>query len=136
MASDDQFWRLELDKIVQRIRQDFEAFYGEIYKQMTVYYQMKREEAEVNVQKAISYQQVELEKFTMVQQKWHVEYEKTQTILTYEKEISLKLEHTYSNRIVLRGFFFVWFTDCHFDCLKINWKRNINRLEANMKIAR
>jgi hypothetical protein len=90
-----QFWTLELDKIVQRIRHDFEAFYASIYQQMVGYYQTKTEELEITIQQAPNYQQIEIEKFTMIQEKLHVEYEKIQTSLTYEKEIFIKLENTY-----------------------------------------
>ena len=95
-ASDDsqQFWTLELNKIVQRIRHDFEAFYGSMYQQMVTYYETKAVELETNVQKSVQYQQVDMEKFTVVQQKLHVEYEKIQATLTYEREVYAKLENT------------------------------------------
>lgn len=96
MATDDQFWRSELDRIIKRIRQDFEAFYGEVYQQWVLYFQIKNEEAEVNLKQAWDYHQVEMEKFTVVTQQLHVEYEKVQTTLIYEREVYAKLEHTIS----------------------------------------
>jgi hypothetical protein len=78
---------------VQRIRHDFEAFYGSIYQQMLIYYETKGEELETNVQQAVHYQQIEMEKVTVVQQKLHLEYEKVQTSLTYEREVYAKLEN-------------------------------------------
>ncbi len=97
MSTDEakQFWTLELDKVVKRIRYDFEAFYAAIYQQMTVYYQTQTESLETNVQQALHYQQIETEKFTMVQEKLQIEYEKTQTSLTYERDVFIKLESTY-----------------------------------------
>lgn len=96
LATDDQFWRSELERIIKRIRQDFEAFYAEIYQQWILYFQIKSEEAELNVRKAVDYQQVEVEKYTMVTQQLHVEYEKIQTTLSYEREVYSKLDHTMS----------------------------------------
>ena len=96
MATDDQFWRLELDRIIKRIRHDFETFYAEVYQQWGGYFQAKIEEAEVNLKQAWDYDRVEIEKFTVVTQQLHVEYEKVQTTLTYEREVYGKLEHTFS----------------------------------------
>ncbi len=97
IQSDDtaQFWTLELDKVVKRIRHDFEVFYETTHQEMIAYYEVKTEELETNIKQALHYQQIEIEQFTMVQQQLQIEYEKIETSFSYEKEMSFKLETTY-----------------------------------------
>lgn len=87
-----QFWSLELDKCVVRIRHDFELLYTAIYRQMTTHYQVKIEEMETNVKQAVHYQKEMTGKITVSQQKLRVEYEEVQKILFYEKQTQTELE--------------------------------------------
>jgi hypothetical protein len=91
----EQYWTLELDKSIKRIRHDFEVFYATIYRQLNAYYESKTEEVTREVEQTSHYQRLELEEFVMTQQTLQVEYEKVQHTLTYEREIQTKLESTY-----------------------------------------
>jgi hypothetical protein len=90
-----QFWTLELDRVVKRIRRDFETFYTRIHQRMVAYYQTKTEELETYVKQDLQTEQIDIEQFTVTQQKLTIEYEQVQQTLSYEKEIFFKLDSTY-----------------------------------------
>ena len=91
-----QFWTLELDKSVKKIRHDFELLYATIYREMTMYYEIKMEEVTKDVEHALSYQKIEIEEWSTVrQQKLQAEYEEVQNSYSHEKEILIKFEGMY-----------------------------------------
>jgi hypothetical protein len=90
-----QFWTVELERIVKRMRHDFGVFYAAINREMTAYYNTKLEEVQTDVQPTSHHQETEIEEFTMRQQKRQMEYEEVQKSLSYEQQILHKLEHTY-----------------------------------------
>ena len=90
-----QFWKLELDKSVKKIRRDFELLYGTINREMTAYYNIKTEEMRTDAEQALRYQQIEIEEIAMSQQTLQIEYEKVQKSFSYEKETLMKYEETY-----------------------------------------
>ncbi|CAF1080098.1 unnamed protein product [Adineta steineri] len=93
----EQYWAIELDQTIKKIRHDFEAFYATIFRGLTTYYETKMEEINKEVEQTAHYQRIESEEFVMVQQSLQIEYEKFQSSLTYERESIMKLESTYSN---------------------------------------
>jgi len=86
---------LDLDKIIKKIRYDFEIFYATIYRDITAQYEAKMAEIETDVKEALRYQSNEMEEFAMVLRSLQAEYEKVHMSLSHEKEMVLKLEHTY-----------------------------------------
>lgn len=80
---------------MKKIRQDFEAFYGVLNREMIVEYETKTKELETNIQQSVHYQQTEVEQFVIVQEKLQIEYEEIQKSYSYEKEILTKLESSY-----------------------------------------
>jgi hypothetical protein len=90
-----QFWTLELDRCVKKIRRDFELLYESIYRQMASYYETKMEEAETHVKHAVRHQEIVAEEQAMTRQALQEEYEEVQKSLSYEKELQIKLEATY-----------------------------------------
>ncbi|UJR20187.1 hypothetical protein I4U23_023319 [Adineta vaga] len=91
-----EYWAVELDESMKKIRRDFEMFYSTIYREMTTYYETKKEDLDKEVEQVANQQRVEYEEFIVFQQTLQVEYEKVQYSLTYEKEAYGKLELTYS----------------------------------------
>ena len=91
------FWAVELERSVKKIRRDFEVLYGTIHREMNVYYQKKMEEVQVEIEQSQRYTQVDYHEVTVTQQTLQVEYEKVQVTYSYEKETFVKLEGTYSN---------------------------------------
>jgi uncharacterized alkaline shock family protein YloU len=90
-----EFWTLELEKSIKKIRRDFEQLYSAIDLEMSAHYKAKIEEAQVEIQQGMQYQQAEYEELTVSRQTLQVEYEKVQTSFSYEKGIYVKLEATY-----------------------------------------
>jgi hypothetical protein len=90
-----QFGTLELDKIVKKIRRDFEVYYATIYRDMAALYERKIAEIEPDIKQALHYQQIEMEEFAMILQTQQMEYKEVQKSLSYEKEIHIKIETTY-----------------------------------------
>ncbi|CAF1116324.1 unnamed protein product [Adineta ricciae] len=91
-----EYWAVELDESIKKIRRDFETFYATIYREMTTYYETKMEDLDKEIEQTTRYQRVEYEEFVASQQTLQVEYEKIQYSLTYEREAYSKLELTYS----------------------------------------
>jgi hypothetical protein len=93
-----EYWSIELAKVVKRVRQDFEAFYSTVYREMSSYYESKAVEMEAIVKRESQEQEqyVGIEELSMNYQKLQIEYEKVQKTYTYEHEIFLKLEASYS----------------------------------------
>lgn len=89
------FWAAELDKSIKRIRRDFELLYGTIHREMVSYYDVKMEEVHKEAEQIRQYQTVSYEETTTVQT-LQVEYERYQQTLTYEREMTTKLETMYS----------------------------------------
>jgi len=89
------FWRTELDNIIQRIRRDFEVFYGKIQSEMIAYYEAKTNEIETNIQQAYNYQQTEVHQWSAPEERLTVEYEQIEQSLAYERSILVKLEDSY-----------------------------------------
>jgi hypothetical protein len=90
-----QYWSLELEKCMKKIRLDFELLYAAIYREMTSYYETKMEEIQTEVEQAVHYQQIEIEELAVSIQTLQAEYEEVQKRLSYEQEIQIKLEATY-----------------------------------------
>jgi hypothetical protein len=90
-----EFWTLELEKSIKKIRRDFELLYGSIRKETTMYYEMKKDEILREIEEGRHLNQVEYERFSVSQKTLQVEYEKIQHSFSYEKEMSVKLEATY-----------------------------------------
>jgi hypothetical protein len=86
-----QFWTFEFEKIVEKIRHDFEQFYGIGVREMTEYYKTKMEQIEIEVKKTLDYQQIEI---VSEEQTLQIEYEQVQKSYSYEKELVVKLEAT------------------------------------------
>ena len=86
------FWTQELDKSVKRIHHDFEVFYATIYREMMTYYETKMDEVKKEVEEALHDQQFDDDEFAITQQALHVENEKAQHTLVYEREVAMKLE--------------------------------------------
>ncbi len=101
-----QFWKLAFEDVVKKIRRDFELLYATIYREMTVYYEIRTGELQTNVKQALKYQQIESEQFAMIQQKLQIEYEKVQKSLFYEKDILIKLETTCCKKCLIFILFF------------------------------
>ncbi|CAF0979880.1 unnamed protein product [Rotaria sordida] len=91
-----QFWALELDKVIKKIRRDFEELYSMFYRDMTVFYNTQLEEVNKEVEQALRYQSTEVETFTASQQTLQIEYEKVQKTYSYEREVIMQLEATHS----------------------------------------
>jgi hypothetical protein len=96
IRSDDviQFRTLDLDKIIKKIRYDFEVFYAAVYREMTALYEAKMVDIEADVKQALYYQSLEMEESTRLLRVQQIEYEKVQKSLSYEKEMLSKLEAT------------------------------------------
>jgi hypothetical protein len=93
MRTDDtQYWALELENVVKRIRRDFETFYSTIYKEMVTYYETKTVDMETTVKQELEDQKIEYEQYSVTYSKLQIEYEKIQKSYSYEKEVILKLE--------------------------------------------
>jgi len=86
---------LDLDKIIKKIRYDFEVFYSTVYRDIKASYEAKLVEIEADVKEALRHQSTEMEEFAMVLRSLQAEYEKVHMSLSHEKEMVLKLEHTY-----------------------------------------
>ncbi len=85
---------LDLDKIIKKIRHDFEVFYAKSYRELKGSYEAKMVEIERDVKEAFHYQSIEMEEFAMMLRALQAEYEKVQMSLSHEKETLMKLEHT------------------------------------------
>lgn len=94
-ADSTEFWTLELERVVKKIRQDFHTFYSTLYRDMTTYYETKTEELEINIKESIENQKNEREQFIIIQEKLQIEYEKIQKTYNYEREILTQLESTF-----------------------------------------
>ncbi len=90
-----QFRSLEQDKCLKKIRRDFELLYAAIYREMTTYYEMKMEETQTDVERAVHYQQIVIKELARIQQALQIECEKMQKRFSYEQEIQIKLEAMY-----------------------------------------
>lgn len=91
-----QFWTLELDRSVKKIRHDFKLLYATIYREMTMYYEMKMEEVTADVEQALHHQKIEIEEWSTVrQQELQAEYEEVQKSYSSEKETLIKFEGMY-----------------------------------------
>ncbi|CAF0902809.1 unnamed protein product [Adineta ricciae] len=91
-----QFWTLELDKSIQKIRHDFEVFYASIYREMTAYYETKTDEVRREVERASQEPQDDGSEFALIIQTLQADYEKYHNSLSYEKEMQMKLEKKYA----------------------------------------
>ncbi|CAF0868179.1 unnamed protein product [Adineta ricciae] len=91
-----QFWTLELDKSIQKIRHDFEVLYASIYREMTAYYETKTEEVRREVERASQEPQDDGSEFALTIQTLQADYEKYHHSLSYEKEMQMKLEKKYA----------------------------------------
>ncbi|CAF0936215.1 unnamed protein product [Rotaria sordida] len=91
-----QFWALELDKVIKKIRRDFEELYSMFYRDMMVFYNTQLEEVNKEVEQALRYQSTEVETFSASQQTLQIEYEKVQKTYSYEREVIMQLEATHS----------------------------------------
>ncbi|UJR20159.1 hypothetical protein I4U23_023291 [Adineta vaga] len=89
-----QFSTLEFDKIVKKIRLDFEQFYRTVGLKLTEYYQTKMEQLKTEVKKIVDYQQSEV--VVTQGQTLNAEYKQVQKIYSDKKEVIVKLEATYS----------------------------------------
>ncbi|CAF1675345.1 unnamed protein product, partial [Adineta ricciae] len=78
-----EYWAVELDESIKKIRRDFETFYATIYREMTTYYETKMEDLDKEIEQTTRNQRVEYEEFVASQQTLQVEYEKIQDSLTY-----------------------------------------------------
>lgn len=90
-----EFWSIELDKYVKKIRRDFEQLYGKIYYEMTEHYNTKMIEIETDVKQAFHYQQIELEELAINRQMLQVQYDEVQASFVYEQKIFIEFEATY-----------------------------------------
>ncbi len=90
----EQFWSLELDRCVKKIRCDFELLYAAFYREMVSYHETKMKGLETAVEQASYYQQIEIEELAMSHQTLQVEYEQVQKSFSYEQEIRISLEAT------------------------------------------
>jgi len=86
---------LDLDKIIKKIRYDFEVFYSTVYRDIKASYEAKLVEIEADVKEALRYQSAQMEEFAMILRTLQADYEKLQMSLSHEKEMQMKLEHTY-----------------------------------------
>jgi hypothetical protein len=91
-----QFCALELNKVVQRIHRDCEAFYGNVYQEMVTWYERKTEELQTFIKQDLQCQKIEIEKFANIQQKLQIEYDKLEGTLNCEKEVFVQLNAVYS----------------------------------------
>ncbi|CAF0983931.1 unnamed protein product [Rotaria sordida] len=90
------FVALGQKKIVQKIRNDFEHLYAQIYREMTANHEKEVQELQVEVEQAVHYQQIEYNERVMIQQKLESEIKIAQERLAHEKEVQINLEATYS----------------------------------------
>lgn len=89
-----QFYTFELEKCVQKIRHDFEVLYAAIYREMAAHYQGKMEEIEVEVKRAVNYQELEYREVSESYQAIQVEYEEVQQSYSYQQQLQIELEAT------------------------------------------
>ncbi|CAF0778971.1 unnamed protein product [Adineta ricciae] len=88
-----QFSMFEFDKIVKKIRNDFEQFYKAVDYKLAEYYQMKMTHLDAEVKKILKYQQTDIVAQTQI---LSVEHEQVQKSCSKKKELLLKMESTYS----------------------------------------
>lgn len=88
----DQYWALELDKCIERIRRDFECLYASIQRSTQAYYDDKSLEMQIEVEETLKYKKSEQEEFAFGQQALQQEYEQVQASLLQQKEIQAKYE--------------------------------------------
>ncbi|CAF1017062.1 unnamed protein product [Rotaria sp. Silwood1] len=91
-----EFWKLEWEQIIKKIRHDFEVLYGAIHQETISFYEKKSKEIQVALEQITQYQQVEQEKYVKIQQKLQRQCDEVQKKLAYEKEVLLKSEAIYS----------------------------------------
>lgn len=68
--------------------------YAAIYQEMTVHYQTKMEEIEVEVKRAVHYQEVDYEEIGVTYQAVQMEYEEVQKSYSYQQKIQMEFEAT------------------------------------------
>ncbi|CAF3572357.1 unnamed protein product [Rotaria sp. Silwood1] len=90
-----EFWKLEWEQIIKKIRHDFEVLYGAIHQETISFYEKKSKEIQVALEQITQYQQVEQEKYVKIQQKLQRQCDEVQKKLAYEKEVLLKSEAIY-----------------------------------------
>ncbi|CAF1139651.1 unnamed protein product [Adineta ricciae] len=88
-----QFSMFEFDKIVKKIRNDFEQFYKAVDYKSAEYYQMKMTQLDTEVKKILNYQQTDI---VTQKQILSVEHERVQKSYSKKKELILKMETTHS----------------------------------------
>ena len=89
-----QFWTAELDKVIKKIRHDFEQLYGNLHREMVTYYDTQWEGIQAEVEQVARYQLTETRMDMSNYQTLQIEYEKVQQTYAYEREALEKLEVT------------------------------------------
>ncbi|CAF1024786.1 unnamed protein product [Rotaria sordida] len=91
-----EFWKLEWVEIIKKIRHDFELLYRTIHQETILFYEKKSKEIQIESEKITEYQQAEHVEHVKILEKVQSEYEEVQKKHSYEKEILMKSEATYS----------------------------------------
>lgn len=91
-----EYQKLEFDKIIKKIRHDFEQLCNALHLEMTKYYDLQLQEVKTGFEKVSRYEVTNIETHSRSYQTLNVEYEKVQQTLSYERETQVKLEATYS----------------------------------------
>ncbi|CAF0923332.1 unnamed protein product [Rotaria sordida] len=97
---DIQFWRSELDRIVKAIRSDFEIYYGEINRKMQACFEKKMAEIQKCLDEPPPSPTIVIDTFSIFQEKWQIEYDELNKSLSYEKDLSIKLQAKYDQLTV------------------------------------
>ena len=92
----EQSLRLDIDQLLQRIREDFQSFYSSLYQQMVEYYQTKTNDLQININQMLQHQQNQFEENAAIQSHLEREFHGIQTDLNYENEIFINLESTFN----------------------------------------
>lgn len=96
MSDFAEFWKVEWETIVGKIRQDFEIIYGAMQQKTIRFYENKIKEIEIEIKNKVDYESKEQMDGAKVQEQLDSECDTVKKIYLHEKETFLKQEELYS----------------------------------------
>ncbi|CAF3318205.1 unnamed protein product [Rotaria socialis] len=91
-----QFWKVEREQIIKKIRGDFEVLYAAIQKDITTHYQKKTKQMQIDLERATDSEKFERLECGKIFGKLQIEYQEEQNNHSYEKAALLKAQSLFS----------------------------------------
>ncbi|CAF1254177.1 unnamed protein product [Rotaria magnacalcarata] len=87
-----QFWKIEWEQIIKKIRSDFEVLYAAIQKDTIAHYEKKSKLLQIDLERIIEMERVERLEYGKRFEKLQIEHQEVQDKHSYEKAALLKAE--------------------------------------------